>query len=72
MPIITVAGIPIIIIREIIPTICNFFLLLPGIYIKIRIDWSRLNAGNRIISINIVLLNSHDNYRLNWNDLDAN
>ena len=24
------------------------------------------------ITISIVLSNSHDNYRLNWNDLDAN
>jgi hypothetical protein len=65
-----------IIIREIIPfieSIYNLFqlLLLSGIYIEIGIDWNRLNAGNRIISIKIVLLNSHDNYRLNWNYLDV-
>ena len=27
---------------------------------------------NESITIGIVLSNSHDNYRLNWNDLDAN
>ena len=27
---------------------------------------------NKSIMISIVLSNSHDNYRLNWNDLDAN
>ena len=50
-----------IIFREIIPIIYNLFLFLPGIYIEIGIDWNRLYAGNRIISISTVLLNSHDN-----------
>jgi hypothetical protein len=27
---------------------------------------------NESITISIILSNSHDNYRLNWNDLDAN
>ena len=54
------------------PIINNFFLLLPGIYIEVGIDWNRLNAGNRIILISIVLLDNHDNYRWNWNDLDTN
>ena len=69
---------PVIVVREnnvweVIPIIYNLFLLLPGIYYnEIGIDWNRSNAGNRIISITIinriiliVLLNRHDNYRLN-------
>jgi hypothetical protein len=27
---------------------------------------------NELITISVVLSNSHDNYRLNWNDLDGN
>ena len=56
-----------IIIREIIHIIYNLFLLSPGIYIQIEIDWNRLNAGNKesFQLISIVPLNSHDNYRLN-------
>ena len=41
-----------IIIKEKMPIIFNFFLFLPGIYIKIEIDWNHLNAGNLIILIN--------------------
>jgi hypothetical protein len=37
-----------IIIREKIPIICNYFLLLLGIYIEIGIDWNRFPAGKRI------------------------
>ena len=34
-----------IIIREKMPIIYNFFLLLPDIYIEIGIDWNRFLAG---------------------------
>ena len=55
-----------------IPNTNNFFLLLPGIYIQIGIDWNQFPAGKQSITISIVLSNSHDNYGLNWNNLDAN
>ena len=35
----------------------------------IEIDFLQENDS---FTISIVLSNSHDNYRLNWNDLDAN
>ena len=47
----------------------NFFLLLPGIYILIGIDWIQFPAGKRI---DYDWYRSLKHYRLNWNDLDAN
>ena len=61
-----------ILIREIIPIIDNFSCYYQAFTLKLELIGIMQEINNRIISISIVLLNSHDNNRLNWNDLDAN
>ncbi len=39
---------------------------------KLELIGSDFLQENESITISIVPSNSHDNYRLNWNDLDAN
>ena len=56
----------------IISLVPKFLLLLPGIFIQIELIEIDFLLENESITISIVLSNSHDNYRLNWNDLDAN
>ncbi len=44
----------------------------PVITFKLELIEIDFLLENESITISIVLSNSHDNYRLNWNDLDAN
>ncbi len=55
-------------IRDNVPN-TNFFL---AFTLKLELIEINFLQENESIPISIVLSNSYDNYRLNWNDLDAN
>jgi hypothetical protein len=54
------------------PNTKTFFLFNQAFTFKLELIGINFLQENESIPISIVLSNSHDNYRLNWNDLDAN
>ncbi len=59
-------------IRYNMPNTKTFFLFNQAFTFKLELIGINFLQENESIPISIILSNSHDNYRLNWNDLDAN
>ena len=59
-------------IRDNVPNTKNYSCYYQAFTFKLELIEIDFLQENESITISIVLSNSHDNYRLNWNDLDAN